>query len=214
MSKSSEIEEPGARRGTVWLIGGASGAGKTSVAYALARDLGVPIVEVDDIVQALLAMTTPDQQPTLHYWRTHPEAAQLPPPAIVEWLIAEAEALGPAIEAVVANHLETGMSVVIEGDYLVPALAARASFGRESASGRVRAVFLDEPEEDQLVHNFSAREPDQPAQIGRARVSRLHGEWLVAEAVRFDVPVVSARPWTTVITRAREALERGTTSLA
>jgi 2-phosphoglycerate kinase len=154
-------------------------------------------------------MTTPEQQPTLHYWRTHPNAAHLPAARIVELQIAVAEALGPAIEAVVANHLETAMSVLIEGDYLLPSLAARSSFGGESAGGRVRAVFLNEPEEDQLLRNFSAREPGEPAQTGRARVSRLYGDWLVAEAVRFGVPVVSARPWTTVIDRVREALESG-----
>jgi hypothetical protein len=44
----------------------------------------VPIVEVDDPVEALLAMATPQQQPVLHYWRTHPEAEHLPPDRIVE----------------------------------------------------------------------------------------------------------------------------------
>lgn len=29
-------------------------------------------------------MATPQQQPILHYWRTHPEAEHLPPDRIVE----------------------------------------------------------------------------------------------------------------------------------
>jgi predicted ATP-dependent serine protease len=49
MSRSSELDESPARRGTVWMIGGAPGAGKTQVAYLLARELGGAIVEVDDI---------------------------------------------------------------------------------------------------------------------------------------------------------------------
>ena len=63
---------------SVLLLCGASGTGKTQVSYPLARHYGVPIVEVDDLVEALQAMTTPEQQPILHYWRTHPEAARLP----------------------------------------------------------------------------------------------------------------------------------------
>src|SRR5476649_2341858 len=99
----------------VWLIGGAAGCGKSEVAYPLARKLGVPLVEIDDIVEALKAITTPQQQPALHYWQTHPEAVRLPPEEIVELHIAVTEVMAPAIEAVIGNHLETGTAVVIEG---------------------------------------------------------------------------------------------------
>ena len=56
------------RRRDVLLIGGASGTGKTSVSYRVAREHGVGITEFDDVVEALKAMTTPDQQPALHCW--------------------------------------------------------------------------------------------------------------------------------------------------
>jgi 2-phosphoglycerate kinase len=51
----------------VLLICGPSGVGKTRLSYPLAHRFGVPIVEVDDAVEALLAMTTPEQQPELHH---------------------------------------------------------------------------------------------------------------------------------------------------
>ncbi|MFC7644403.1 hypothetical protein ACFQX6_29650 [Streptosporangium lutulentum] len=100
------------------------------MSYPLARHYGIPIVEVDDLVEALQAMTTPEQQPLLHYWRTHPEAARLAPADIVDLQVAVAEALVPAVEAVVGNHLETDTPVIIEGDYLLPGFAARGSFAR------------------------------------------------------------------------------------
>jgi 2-phosphoglycerate kinase len=192
--------------GWVWLIGGASGTGKTRVAYPLAQATGAAIVEVDDIVEGLLAMTTPAQQPALHYWPTHPEAASLPPEGILKLHLAVARALVPALEAIVANHLDSLTPVIIEGDYLLPAFAAQTRFGGQAAEHRVRAVFLAEPDLRRLVRNFGDREPGEPPQTGRAQVSRLFGAWLTREANRVGVPVVSARPWKTVIERVADSL--------
>ena len=55
----------------VLLIGGASGAGKTSVSYRLANHFNVGITEVDDFQVILERMTTPAQQPELHWRPTH-----------------------------------------------------------------------------------------------------------------------------------------------
>ncbi|WP_084962134.1 AAA family ATPase [Thermoactinospora rubra] len=186
------------------LLGGASGTGKTRVSYPLARRLGVPLVEVDDIVEALQAMTTPEQAPLLHYWRVDPRARTLGPEEIVRVQIAVAEALTPAIVAVVANHLDTGTPVVVEGDYLLPAVALRPEFG-----GRVRAVVLHEPDEERLAANYRAREPEAGDQAGRARVSRLYGDWLAGQARSLGVPVVAARPWHDVLDRVTAALGCG-----
>jgi 2-phosphoglycerate kinase len=182
----------------VLLIGGASGTGKTRLSYPLARRFGVPIVEVDDIVEALQAMTTPDQQPALHHWATHPEAAQLPAEGILQIHLAVAESLALALAAVVANHLETDTPVIIEGDYLVPGFAARDSFNGIPANGQVASLFLHEADEVQLVANYSGREPGEGEQQTRARVSVLYGEWLAAEAGRYGVPVIRPRPWSSL----------------
>ncbi|EYT81165.1 hypothetical protein CF54_21115 [Streptomyces sp. Tu 6176] len=52
---------------------------------------------------------------------------------MVERQIAVAGALAPAVEAVVANHVDTDTPVVVEGDYVLPGLAR--------PGGLVRAVF-------------------------------------------------------------------------
>jgi len=193
---------------TVLLIGGASGTGKTRLSYPLARHFGVPIVEVDDIVEVLLVMTTPDQQPALHHWATHPEAARLPPEGILQLHLAVTDALGPALAAVVANHLETDTPVIVEGDYLTPAFAARERFLEAPAEGRIAAVFLHEPDEGQLVANFSGREPDGGEQRARARVSFLYDEWLSAEAARCRVPMIETRPWSSLRRRVLAVVGR------
>jgi 2-phosphoglycerate kinase len=180
----------------VLLLGGASGTGKTALSYPLARRYGVSIVEVDDLVEALQAMTTPQQQPILHYWRTHPEAAAYPAERIVELQIAVARALRPGVEAVVANHVETGTPVIIEGDYLLPGPLPPG----------VRAVFVHEPDMAQLIENYRLREPSAGDQRTRAEVSARYGDWLATEAQRYGIPVLAARPWETALDRCEALL--------
>jgi 2-phosphoglycerate kinase len=195
----------------VLLVGGPSGAGKSSVAYPLARRYGVPVLEIDDIVCALEAMTTPEQQPELFYWQTHPEALHAPTEEIVRQGLALTTALEPALAAVVGNHLETDMPVVIEGDFLPPSFTILDGYGDQSAHApgggrRVRALFVVEPDVDQIVANYASREPDAGDQRARANVSVAWSRWLVAEAQRHNVPTIHARPWHDVIDRAEAAI--------
>ncbi|MEV0275897.1 AAA family ATPase [Streptomyces sp. NPDC050610] len=182
----------------VVLLGGASGSGKTRLGYPLAQRHGVPLVEVDDIVEAVQAMSTPEQQPALHHWNTRPQDADLPVERVVELQLAICAAVRPAVEAVIANHLRTRVPVVIEGDYLLPALAAQRSFaGVEARTGEVRAAFVREGDVDQLVRNYQEREPEEGPQPHRARVSARYGDVLAEQATALGLPVIEARPWAT-----------------
>jgi 2-phosphoglycerate kinase len=193
------------RRWDVLVIGGASGTGKTSISYRLARDHGVGITEFDDVVEALKAMTTPSQQPALHYWDTHPEAMAWTPQQIVDLTQRVWDDLLPAAQAVVANHLDFGVPLVLEGDYLLPRLVTQAAFGDIPAGGRVHGVFLVEDEE-QIAANLRRREPDGGDMTVRARVSWLLGEALREECERTGVPALNARPWPTLAERIRATL--------
>jgi len=203
MSRSQATGQPW----HVLLIGGAAGTGKTSVSYRLARHFDVAITEVDDFQVILERMTTPEQQPILHYWRTHPEAMEWPAEKIVELTISVSQAMLPALEAVIANHLESQTPVVLEGDYILPLLAAQTVFSGEPNDGRVRAVFLYESDEEQLRANFLRREPEAGEQIKRAHVSWLYGEWLKGEAERVGMPALPARPWENLLERIQFAID-------
>ena len=97
--------------------------------------------------------------------------------------------------------------MVIEGDFILPALAAQASFAGMASGGRVRGIFLHgRPDEQQLVANYLSREPAAGPQVKRAQVSGLHGLWLREEAERHGLPVAPARPWDTVLERLIAAL--------
>jgi 2-phosphoglycerate kinase len=183
----------------VTLVCGASGAGKSCVARPLAARYGVPLAEADDIVTALQAITTPEQQPVLHFWETHPEFRFRAPEEIAARHFEVASALRPAYAAVIADHVEFAAPVVFEGDYLLPELAAEAGTA-------VRAVVLDEQDEDQIAANYQRREPGAQQQRDRARVSALVSAELARRARRCGVPVVPARPWSDGLDRVDKAL--------
>ena len=71
----------------------------------------------------------------------------------------------------------------------------------------MRAVFLYEPEEAQIVRNFLGREPQAGEQSMRARVSYLFGQWLKSEAEKHGIPALEARPWNTLIERIAATLK-------
>jgi 2-phosphoglycerate kinase len=190
----------------ILLIGGASGVGKTQLSYPLARHFGVGITEIDDFQVVLERMTTPEQYPVVHLFPTDPEAFfALDDAGKLETAIAYSTVMAEALEAVIANHLDGGAPIVLEGDFLLPSLAVQEAYGGVPAAGRVRAFILYE-EEEQIARNYLARE-NEP-QPDRARWSWNHSAWLRREAERLGVPTLPARPWETTLKRALTLLER------
>jgi 2-phosphoglycerate kinase len=184
---------------TVALICGASGVGKTTVAVGLAARYGVPLTAADDLVTAVMALTTPQQEPILHYWDTHRDVRSWPEDKIADLHLQVADVMGPAFRAVIADHVEFHAPVILEGDYLVPELVVGFGAG-------VRAVVLDEPDEDQIVAAYLNREPDAGPQRVRAGVSVRLGQRLVARARRVSVPVARPQPWADGVDRVDAAL--------
>lgn len=189
----------------ILLLGGPSAVGKTSVSYRLAHHFRIGITEVDDFQVILERMTTPAEQPALHYWRTHPEAANLPAEEIVKHTIAVGQVMAPALEVVIINHLESQVPIVLEGDFILPMIATL--FSESSHGSQVRALFLYEESEEQLRQNFLQREPEHGLQEKRAQVSWLYGQWLKQEAERVGALVLPARPWNDLFERILKVLK-------
>ena len=184
---------------TVTLVCGASGVGKTCLARPLAARYGVPLSEADDVVIGLRAMTTPAHLPLVHFWDTHPEAAEWPPERIAECHLAVMESLRPAFMAIIADHIEFQTPVVLEGDYFLPGLASEFA-------PAVRAVVIDEPDVGQLEANFRARPPNAETAAKRALVSAIIGAELRERGARAGAAIVAARPWSDGIDRVDRAL--------
>jgi len=196
----------GDRAWDVLLIGGASGVGKSTAGRRLAHDLGIAVAEVDDLHTAVRTLTTAEQMPVLHYWHTSPAAASMSPQEMVDLHIAVSRLLLPAVRAVIEQHVEDGNPVILEGDYLVPEVVDPHPAWNAGTLPRLRAVFLDEPDTDQVARNLNQREPDEGDQTGRARVTQMFGRWLRAECVGRPAVSIEVRPFATVAARILSAL--------
>jgi 2-phosphoglycerate kinase len=184
------VNEPA--RCFVLLIGGPSGIGKTTIASQVARRLDVPWLMVDDLRLALMRSGLPIPD--------NPHAGAFDP---ADGLIAIGEAVSPAIEVVIENHVDQRIPVVIEGDGILPSLFERDSVRARATNGRVWAVYLTEPDADALYANLFARGADGWRDDLRwyARRSAAYGEWLAREARERGIPTIAVRPWETVVER-------------
>jgi len=189
------------RNWTVLLIGGTSGAGKSSLAYELGRFYGVKVLELDDLKQAMKSVTTKENLPLTHYWSTGVDWRDIGISGNVNWLIGVSKEMIPALKAVVERHLAEKLPVIIEGDFIHPEFTA--SF----ENPEIKALFLHEPDKEQLLLNFLDREGGDP-QHYRADISIEYGKWQAETCGRLGINMIEARPWDTAINRAIECLYR------
>ena len=107
----------------VFLIGGTPGAGKTALGSALAARLGVTSLTIDDLVTAVIAVTTPETHPGLHVMRRGPHTEYYTNSS-VDQLIADAtvrhKATWPMVKQVIHKYTKQGSSIVIDGWHLRP----------------------------------------------------------------------------------------------
>lgn len=195
----------------VILVGGSSGTGKTELARQLARESDASLLLVDDLRLAMQQATSAATHPDLHVFSDPGFLKQMPPEAVRDGLIAICRALAPALEIVVAHHLHVALPIVIEGDGILPTLAAQDSFAGRNAEGRLRAVFLTAASPDALLESARARgrgleQLSIEEQRTHARASHLFGQWLADEARRCGVPVIPSAPFESLVGRVRAAI--------
>lgn len=213
--QQSQKEQPDWR---VLLIGGSSGVGKTQVAQALGRRLGISVLLVDDVRMAIQQVTLPGEQPGLHYFLAHPMIWQKPPESLCEGFVTVGNALINPLSVLIAHHVfvESAGPVIIEGDGILPALAARRDFSNlhftpAPVTREVRSVFLLESDEDALARNMHRRgrgfgdfAPREQQTFIRA--SWLYGQWLKRQADAYDLPIIETRPWKTLAERVLQTI--------
>jgi len=163
---------------------------------------------VDDLRLALQwsRVTLPQETAALYFFEETPGIWNLPPQRLCDALVAVGEVIAPAIEVVITNHVDTKAPLIIEGDGILPSLVARPEVRDRAADGHVLVVFLVEPEEEMLFANMRARrrgiaERTEEELRTEARAKWLYGQWLAAEALRFGLPVLESRPWSTLLER-------------
>lgn len=201
----------------VVLIGGCSGVGKTRVAPLIAQRLNASVNQVDDFRMALQSITDPQQHPELHYFVSSPGVAKesiwkSPPEILCEALIKVGSIVSSALEVVVAHHIKTGDSIVLEGDGIVPEMIARCISSSNNPKTPVSSVFIYEPDQDFFFRKVSGQGQQHRGAQDKVRLTIiqmhwLYNQWLIKQATKHNLPLITARPWDTLVNRFLLAMQ-------
>jgi 2-phosphoglycerate kinase len=183
---------------TVLLVGGPAAVGKTSAAKRIAVVSGASLLQVDDVWLALQRAIDPADSPLLHTFAS-PEVWRRSTPELVALKRELAELVSSSLELVVANHLEADDRVVIEGVWITPEFATRATYSGSTAGTRRRSAFVLEEDPTKIRDTMVARgrgfsdwsEADREAM---AAMQAGYAKWLRTQALKRHAPIVDARP--------------------
>lgn len=180
-------------------IGGASGIGKSSIAYEIAHFYGVNVLEVDDIHLSVQTVTTKEQFPTIHHFDSGIDWRAMGVDGNVNWLIDVSKELAPVLKALADRHIEDKLPIIIEGDFIYPEFTA--SFDHPE----VKSIFVQESDQEQIIQNYLSREGGE-LQHFRAEVSVAYGDWIADTCKQNGIKLMESRPWSTALSRAVECL--------
>jgi len=191
----------------VLLIGGGGSVGKTHAASRLARRFGAGFLQADDVRLVLQRAVPASTQPDLHFFlnsdiRTFEVEEAL---ARQEWI---GRFVSHKLEVVIAHHVATRQRLVIDGDSITPELGTLVSHAGRSTAGRVRAVFVHEPELERVFNALRLRqraENSEETDRRWAAFHHAHGELLAERARELGMPVIPARPWGSLPARVTRA---------
>jgi len=187
------------RNWTVLFIGGASGTGKSSLAYEIARFYGVNVLEVDDVHLSVKTVTTKENFPAIHYWSTGINWKDIGIEGNVNWLIDVSKEMAPILKELANRHIEDKLPVIIEGDFVYP------EFTVSFENSEVKSIFVQETDKNHILQNYLLREGGDLQQY-RADISVAYGKWISDTCRKLGIRLIEPRPWDTVLSRTIKCL--------
>jgi len=187
------------RNWTVLFIGGASGTGKSSLAYEIARFYGVNVLEVDDVHLSVKTVTTKENFPAIHYWSTGINWKDIGVEGNVNWLIDVSKEMAPILKELANRHIEDKLPVIIEGDFVYP------EFTVSFENSEVKSTFVQETDKNHILQNYLLREGGDLQQY-RADISVAYGKWISDTCRKLGIRLIEPRPWDTVLSRTIKCL--------
>ncbi len=179
------------------LIGGGSSVGKTKASQALAVGLGLPHVQLDELLDApefdkLFDLNSPG------FWDQEP--AQLR-----ELLIRKGDAALAGLPRWLGQHSDE-RGVLLEGEGIHPGLLADLG----DLPG-IRLLFIVELDADRLRETLTAssksfRNLTAPQQDNVVETNRLYNEWVAQQAALYGQPFVASQPWSSLPARLLRAM--------
>lgn len=189
------------RKWIVLLIGGASGTGKSTLAYQLGEYYGVNVMEVDDIHLAVEKVTAREDYPAIHYWEQGINWKDIGVEQNVQWLQDVSNEMRPVLKALIERHLEDQVPIILEGDFIDPRIL------NDIQSDQVKGLFVYEENQNDIIQNYWNREGGEPQEY-RANISVQYGKVLAEYCDINGVCKMDARPWDTSLNRAIQCITK------
>lgn len=188
------------------LLGGAAGSGKSTTARALAQDLAAGWLQLDTIWVALQGVFDPGS-PEYRLLRVDERIRDSDDPVevLVDHHIQTSRFVSQVIPRALEFELQSHDTLVADGAWLLPEFAAGLALGGTTIS----TLVLHEPEIEEVRAAMSARRSTNmvaPWHQRSVEVSWRYGNWLASEARRWGIPVVAARPRSSLHGRVRSFL--------
>ena len=182
----------------ILLLGGTTGAGKTSLALEVAQRLGISRVASTDSIREILRITlTPDLVPALHVssFEAQPVSSLLAEDAedpILTGFHAQAAVVSVGVRAMIGRAIEENASLILDGVSLVPGLIDLSPYKDVAHVIFLAVVRLDE---DAFRSHFLSREERQRRRGSKRYVENLDAILKIQEDIleladRFNVPIV------------------------
>lgn len=180
------------------LICGPSGAGKTTLAIALATLLDIPrVVATDDIRQMMRLTLTPELMPTLHTstynaWEKLPDLSS-GEDAVIAGYREQARTICVGASAIIGRCLEENSSVVIDGVHLLPDFLDLKRYAKSAFVAPLCIALTDEKEYEK---RFTRRAQQAPSRPQHRYLSHMEEIFKIQEHMiecynNCDLPVIS-----------------------
>lgn len=182
----------------VLLIGGNSSVGKTTISQEISRKFNIVVGQVDDYRVFLQKAVSASAKPSLHFFLSPSAFYHFEPNILCNKLIELGDYMSPMLEAVIERHISTRVPIIIEGDSIMPSLAAKYS-SQQTEKPQVRSVFILELEEEKIFDAMQERGRNfnnwtKKEQEHKVKLSLHYGKWLFSELKKYRLPIINARP--------------------
>jgi 2-phosphoglycerate kinase len=187
------------------LVGGSAGSGKTTLARALAGDLGAGWLQLDTV---WIAMKAAVGRGSPAFSRLDVVGRMVRGGTEAELLaahLAASEAVCQSLPEVFAFELETHSVLVADGAWLLPSFVA----GLRLPKTEVRCVFLQHADVAGVAAALAPRLGGRPPEQRHLTMNRLlwrYGACVAEQARARDLPVLDPLPFATLPNRARAVL--------
>jgi 2-phosphoglycerate kinase len=188
------------------LVGGSAGSGKTTLAGALADELGAGWLQIDTLWIAMKAAVGAGSSAfeVLDVAGRTSRGGDCDDELLAAH-VAASGAVCAVLPEVFTFELETHRLLVADGAWLLPSFIADLQL----PDTEVRAVFLQHADVDGVASALASRLGGRPAQERHRRMNRQiweYGDWVAVQAKAHGLPVLDPSPFSTLTNRARAAL--------